>query len=304
MTLAFPSPCVGLCETAPDGLCKGCARTGAEIKNWQTFTPQEKAAVFQELPERRARTGYGSPVLGHPLAVLDRFLLESLDDPKALWSVGVPGAMAVFSPADGQGTISPRLWEYGGYVVGAYGGVRVVLDHKAKKIKAIGTVDPATGLVSQVDLCLYVSKAVMSQRTVLTEVGQDPEALRVRDRPGILFDLGLGIAHLDYCVRIEDEALIRQLREVAGRSVFEDGSPVPALLSRETQAQRVVLTRLGRIEIWGAVTERDCCDDTATNARFDGTIFTPGVDRPADSPVPKTLCPIISLTPGRPLRLS
>ena len=41
-------------------------------------------------------------------------------------------------------------------------------------------------------------------RTVLTELGADIEALRAEDRESVLFDLGLGAPHADFCVRIGD----------------------------------------------------------------------------------------------------
>ncbi|MBE1237070.1 DUF1289 domain-containing protein [Phaeovibrio sulfidiphilus] len=300
MTVLMPSPCVGLCEIPDDGLyCRGCARTRDEIDGWGDLGAEEKSRIFEALVQRRKETGFGVPVLGLPMATLDRLFLESLDDPKARWSIGVPGANATFCPSEGNVAISPRLWEYGGYAVGAYGGIRVVLDHRGKKIKAIGTTDPETGSLSRIDLCLYENRAFMSRRTVLTEIGWDTEALRVRDRPSILFDLGLGISHIDYCIRVEDDETIRELRACAGRSVFEPDSPVPALLQERTRSQRVLLTRLGRIEIWGALGEPGLGDSVCTGEFFDLKLFQPDVDRVSDSPVPPTLKPVISLRPGR-----
>ncbi len=92
---------------------------------------------------------------------------------------------------------------------------------------------------------------------VLTELGQDVSALSGDDRDALLFDLGVsslgsGCFQLDFCVRTNNSDLVEFLREHCGSSIFEHGSPVfPRLL--EAQPQRVVVTRLGRIEVYQAI---------------------------------------------------
>ncbi|MGL6070809.1 DUF1289 domain-containing protein [Craterilacuibacter sp.] len=47
------SPCVALCSTAlGDNVCRGCARSYTEVACWSAYTHEEKAAVWQALPER------------------------------------------------------------------------------------------------------------------------------------------------------------------------------------------------------------------------------------------------------------
>ncbi len=48
------SPCVGLCSTAFDTVCRGCLRTDVEVANWVFMTPEEQQAVW----ERILRAGY------------------------------------------------------------------------------------------------------------------------------------------------------------------------------------------------------------------------------------------------------
>jgi uncharacterized protein len=48
-----PSPCINLCEMAPDtGLCRGCLRTLDEIVRWGNASDDEKRAVWLELKRR------------------------------------------------------------------------------------------------------------------------------------------------------------------------------------------------------------------------------------------------------------
>ncbi len=106
-------------------------------------------------------------------------------------------------------------------------------------------------------LCLPEESSRMSGNEVLTELGQDVSALSIDDRDAFIFDLGVsslgsGCFQLDFCVRTSDLDLVEFLREHCGSSIFDHGSPVfPRLL--EFQPQRVVITRLGRIEVYQAI---------------------------------------------------
>lgn len=48
-------PCVGRCShNVGDDLCRGCGRTIDEVRDWNTYTPEVKAALMIELAERRS----------------------------------------------------------------------------------------------------------------------------------------------------------------------------------------------------------------------------------------------------------
>ena len=54
-TAPVPSPCVSLCEMAPDtGLCKGCLRTIDEIVAWGTADEAFKRAVWAQIRQRES----------------------------------------------------------------------------------------------------------------------------------------------------------------------------------------------------------------------------------------------------------
>ncbi|MBL0953786.1 MAG: DUF1289 domain-containing protein [Leptospira sp.] len=49
------SPCIKICMMDPEsGFCAGCYRTIEEIGAWSSMTDEEKEAVWQELPRRKA----------------------------------------------------------------------------------------------------------------------------------------------------------------------------------------------------------------------------------------------------------
>ena len=43
------SPCIGMCSTLFDDVCKGCGRTILEVANWVSMTPEEKKQVWQRI---------------------------------------------------------------------------------------------------------------------------------------------------------------------------------------------------------------------------------------------------------------
>lgn len=43
------SPCVGLCTTLFDPVCKGCGRTAKEVSEWVFMSAEAKQAVWERL---------------------------------------------------------------------------------------------------------------------------------------------------------------------------------------------------------------------------------------------------------------
>ena len=40
------SPCVAVCSTLFDDICRGCGRTVTEVSEWVTMSPEQKRAVW------------------------------------------------------------------------------------------------------------------------------------------------------------------------------------------------------------------------------------------------------------------
>jgi uncharacterized protein len=45
------SPCIGVCSTLFDEVCKGCGRTAVEVANWVFMSEAEKQAVWTRITE-------------------------------------------------------------------------------------------------------------------------------------------------------------------------------------------------------------------------------------------------------------
>lgn len=43
------SPCIGVCSTLFDDICKGCGRTAVEVSNWVFLSDEEKRAVWERI---------------------------------------------------------------------------------------------------------------------------------------------------------------------------------------------------------------------------------------------------------------
>ncbi|NHZ63824.1 DUF1289 domain-containing protein [Massilia genomosp. 1] len=58
-----PSPCISLCDMAPDtaagkGLCRGCLRTLDEIVAWGTAPDEYKRAVWADIRRRESELDF------------------------------------------------------------------------------------------------------------------------------------------------------------------------------------------------------------------------------------------------------
>jgi len=48
----IPSPCIGVCTLAPNGMCIGCLRTSDEIGMWSNYSAGDRKRIMLELPQR------------------------------------------------------------------------------------------------------------------------------------------------------------------------------------------------------------------------------------------------------------
>lgn len=43
------TPCVAVCSTTFDEVCRGCGRTVAEVANWVAMSPEQKEVVWERI---------------------------------------------------------------------------------------------------------------------------------------------------------------------------------------------------------------------------------------------------------------
>ncbi|MFS8035940.1 DUF6925 family protein [Xanthobacter sp. AM11] len=168
-------------------------------------------------------------------------------DPLWGFSLGVFGAIAEFMRDPRETTVitaAPGRIA----VVTERGGLRVE-DHADARLVAYET--PSRHPERRVRACvacLPEAAAALAGRAVVTELGPDAAALREQDRGALLFDLGVGLASTQACVRTRDAALIAALRAAEGLDAFA----APGLMAAMVAAgpHRVFFSALGRIEVF------------------------------------------------------
>lgn len=139
----------------------------------------------------------------------------------------------------------------------------------------------------------------MNRRRVITALGRDTGAVRGPDRNAWLFDLGLGLTTVDFCVRTADPSLLQVLNDAEGRALLPD----QALFERLRQAgpHRVLLSRLARLEVRSVIPPRGQASPPGAHTHLLPHLLHRRLAHAANVPVPDHLLPCLSLHPAHPL---
>jgi hypothetical protein len=217
-----------------------------------------------------------------------------LDDPASTWSVGVPGAIAEFARAPGEAATRSS-----GVVRTARGGIRLDLPPGVRPVAYETPAGPDDHWNHAVALCLPEATARGAQRTVLTELGPDTAAPHPPDRDALLFDLGLGTATVDACVRTADPGLVADLRAACGRPLLSDAVTVARLVS--AGPHRVFASACGRIEVYATIPPPQGRSPDGPHTHLLPHLLRPGRTHAATVPIPAGHLPCAYLYPPHPL---
>jgi hypothetical protein len=227
---------------------------------------------------------------------LSEFLRVQLADCETHWSIGTFGALAEF-------TRSPQE-----VVEISHSGLSVVTDRGGIRFSPL----PEIRLVAsesvtrenwnhRVALCLRDASGAMSGRVVLTELGPDTEALRDCDREARLFDLGLGILHIDACIRVSDRSIASDLRKYVGRNVFERDNPTMSIVV-PASPHRVFVSRVGRIEVFQPIPPPDGRSPEGPHTHVLPKLLQHGRTHAATEQIPLGFVPCAHLYPAHPMK--
>lgn len=226
---------------------------------------------------------------------LATLLRDCLADPGYAYSIGGYGALAEFhddTACAGAGDsttlslVSPR------------GALRVELG-------AIGTARAWESLSASagrwqcgIGLLATQARAARAARRVLTELGADREAVHAPHREQLLFDLGVGLPHADFCIRSDDSALVGVLRASLGETIAEAGHPLLDTII-EAAPHRVVRSSAARIEVYQRIDRQRTPDGPHTH-------LLPGLlgrrtAHDAALPYPRDCLPVLTVHPENPL---
>ena len=230
--------------------------------------------------------------------MLHALLLDHIRDPHASWSCGRFGAIAEFHrDADEPVEIAsePAI-----VAATSRGAIRIELLPALRPV-AYETISKCIESWGQgVALCLPRDLALMSGRTVVTELGPDIDAVRPQDREALLFDLGIGGPQSEICVRSADPEAIALLRSACGHSLF---APDHALARRlpGLSPHRVFRCRMGRIEVYQAIPAPDGKTPDGPHTHVLPRLLASARNHAATVPVPKGWLAGMTLFPAHPL---
>jgi hypothetical protein len=226
---------------------------------------------------------------------LDAFLGAELADPDSGFSIGVSGAIAEFfrEQDEPQARRKSAAW----VVATARGAMRIVLREDVVPVAIESLSRNRRYWQQRVALCLPERVAVMAGRGVVTELGADTDSIRDAERHHRLFDLGLGIGHVDACVRTGDPQLIELLRDFCGCSLLNDARAVSEAIIAQSP-HRVFVSRLGRIEVYAPIPRQ--ATPTGPHTHFLPRLL--GRAAPWARLIPESQVACVDVYPANPLR--
>ena len=230
---------------------------------------------------------------------LHGILRAHLADCASSWSIGGHGAIAEFHWLPGEAP-GPSAGDLAAASPG--GAIALALRDDAVPFAYQRLSRHPDRWLQGVTLCLPWRRARRAGRRVLTELGPDHGAVRAEDRGAVLFDLGLGLPHVDACVRSRDPALLGALRAALGRSLLAPGNPAMAAI-QAASPHRVFVSALGRVEVYQRIGRADAHPPTPegphTHVLPRLLKAGPPRDAGADAPAHHRAC--VSLYPAHPL---
>lgn len=232
-------------------------------------------------------------------AALPDLLRGYLREPDSSWTCGGFGALAEFNfdiDEPVEFTDGPEIGAAtarGAFRLGMLPALRpVAYETVSKTGKGWGQ-----GLV----LCLPQDLARMGERTVVTELGPDVDAIRSQDRGAILFDLGIGKPQSDICVRSGDPHTVELLRAACGQPLFAQTGALlqhmPAL-----SPHRVFRSRAARVEVYQRIPPPDGRTPDGPHTHVRPNLVRHRRSHAATVPVPPGFLPALWLFPPHPLR--
>jgi uncharacterized protein DUF6925 len=144
-------------------------------------------------------------------------------------------------------------------------------------------------------VCLPEGEARTGGRVRVTALGRDAGALRASDRGAFLFDLGLGLANCDFCVRTADAALAAALAAAEGTALLENAPLVDAL--KRASPHRIAISRAGRIEVFQDIAPEGGDSPEGPHTHLLPHLLREGRTHAAGAPIPGGWVPCLVLYP-------
>ena len=243
-----PSPCTGICSLDEIlGWCRGCGRSEEEIAEWPLAKDARRAAIWDLLPPRIDALGIAITRLPWRRGRIREFAAQSVRNRTGTWAFGCDGASARLNCA-GNDPCEILTAEDSIAALTARGALQLKIDDNVRALQ-LQPGQPGGGAIL---LVVLKARASLPVATGLTPLGRDTGALRPECRGEPWFDLGLGRADLQLCIRTGESTLAEMLTRLAGAALPEVlRAAGPAI--RDHCPTRVFVSPMGRAEIFSPV---------------------------------------------------
>jgi hypothetical protein len=220
-------------------------------------------------------------------------LCRHLANPSASWSVGGWGAIGEFRMEADE----PRELDVDALtVVTARGGLGItpVWSTIALEIRQVDR-----DRIEEIAFCLPAALCRGRRAMAFSERGPDRDALRAADRDGILFDLGLGVVHIDADIRVapQDVTLLSTLRQACGAPLFDGQGRVAAAI-RDASPARIFRSPLARLEVYAPIPAAGGVSPDGPHSHILPALLQQRRAHAPDSPIPDGWYCCLSLYPG------
>ncbi len=233
-------------------------------------------------------------------AVIFDILKSALEDRDTSWSVGTFGALAEFfhdpvTPSEIR-VSATRL-----VAATAQGAIAIDRSEDMRLLPYEGLSSVPTAWTQGVLVCLPKAKSTCHNRFGIAEVGTDENPLNGSPPGDVLFDLGLGINHLDAHIRTNDPALIAVLRSHLNSSLFDTDVALLAAI-KAANPSRVFATKIARIEVYQEIPDDHEVTPLGPHTHLSERLLKRRKTQAATLPVPDDWVPLLAFYPSHPVR--
>lgn len=250
--MTITSPCTGVCKLDDaTGWCIGCGRSGAEMDGWRAQSQTARQKIWYQIPSRLAQLGVTCRRLSWTTNDIRAFAASTLQEGRGTWVIGVAGAVAEFTAAQGEDV---DVIVDGDDIV-AHTRNGAILMTINDDIRALTFDPPDWTPEPRIVLAVKRERGRLPVAAGVSDLGGDDAALFQED-DGTLYDLGLGRKEGRLCVRLGDGAAQEVLDRATGLE-FAQALPMLAGPLFAESPTRVVESALGRIEVRGQIPPPD-----------------------------------------------
>ncbi|MEL7303172.1 MAG: DUF1289 domain-containing protein [Pseudomonadota bacterium] len=223
------------------GICRGCARTSAEITDWATTAAEQQSAVWDELPERIVRLGLPKHLKRWSQAGVQAWMADTMRDRAGAWLIGQGAAGAAFAvdPAD-----VVDVADHGDHIVASQAGTRLRFSLNEKTRAFVYGSPDNPDLIA---LVMPKGRVSFDCPDTPTAIGRDVGAIDREAQTIDAFDLGCGAPHARLMLRVTDDA-VHQSMVVACDKGLSDSARSFCLAMTSPASVAIVETEGVRLE--------------------------------------------------------